>query len=352
MSEEAPARPRSVQSLANLLNGVEDASDGFADITPEDPIKLSWIDIRHQVKPPRPGLWSRLFKPSVYKKWKLNEGKEILHGVLGDIEPGHIIAMMGGTGAGKSTMLNILAGRLSWGEASGLVLANGQARNPNSWRRLASYVEQKDELDPTLTVEEILRFFTFIKLADKKFDKTVKEKKVQKLLKTLELESLANHPVTTLSDGQKKLLSIGIELAGERRIIFLDEPTTGLDSVTSMDIVMMLKKLAVKYDLSIVMTIHQPRSEILEIFDRILLLAQGSTVYYGDLDDILEHLIEFTGTPIPAHENPADYSNSAIRCLDLLCCSYGHDKFGLAKEDNNGEESEKNRQPCARMEKD
>jgi ABC-type multidrug transport system ATPase subunit len=313
MSEEVPARPRSVQSLIGLFSGIDDAFDGFADITPDDPIRLSWIDIRHRVKPSKPGLWSRLFRPAVYKKWKLNEGKEILHGVLGEIEPGQIVAMMGGTGAGKSTMLNILAGRLSWGEASGLVRANGRARNPTNWRRLASYVEQKDELDPTLTVEEVLRFFTFIKLPDKKYDRTIKEKKVQKLLKTLELESVADHQVTTLSDGQRKLLSIGIELAGERRIIFLDEPTTGLDSVTSMDIVMMLKKLTIKYDLSIVMTIHQPRSEILEIFDRILLLAQGSTIYYGDLDDILQHLIEFTGTPIPAHENPADYSNSAVR---------------------------------------
>lgn len=317
MADEAPGRARSVQSLITLLSDIENSNNDIANITPDDKIKLSWIDIRHRVKPAKPGLWTRLFKPSKFKEWKMNEGKEILHGVLGEIEPGQMIAMMGGTGAGKSTMLNILAGRISWGEADGIVRANGQARNPKSWRRLASYVEQKDELDPNLTVEEILRFFTFIKLSGTKYDKETKERKVEKLIRTLELEAVATHRVTTLSDGQKKLLSIGIELAGERRIIFLDEPTTGLDSVTSMDIVIMLKKLAEKYRLSIVMTIHQPRSEILEIFDKILLLAQGSTVYYGDLDEILEHLLEFTGTPIPAHENPADYSKKSCGMITL-----------------------------------
>lgn len=310
MAEEAPGRARSVQSLITLLSDIEDSNNEIANITPDDPIKLSWIDIRHRVRPPKPGLWTRLFKPAKFKEWRANEGKEILHGVLGEIEPGQIVAMMGGTGAGKSTMLNILAGRSSWGEAEGIVRANGQARNPKSWRRLASYVEQKDEIDPTLTVAEVLTFFTLIKLSSSKYDKETKERKVKKLIKTLELESVADHRVSTLSDGQKKLLSIGIELAGERRIIFLDEPTTGLDSVTSMDIVVMLKKLAEKYRLSIVMTIHQPRSEILELFDKILLLSQGSTVFYGDLDEILEHLLDFTGIPIPAHENPADYSKA------------------------------------------
>ena len=109
-----------------------------------------------------------------------------------------------------------------------------------------------------------------------------------------------------ISGGERKRVSIGVELVSDPRLIFLDEPTSGLDAFTAHYIVESIKRLAEDEFRTILMTIHQPRANILQLFDKILLLSQGKTVFFGNLDDALAHF-EKCGYECPRHDNPADF---------------------------------------------
>jgi ABC-type multidrug transport system ATPase subunit len=206
----------------------------------------------------------------------------------------------------------VLAGRSEWGTPSGLVRINGSPRDPQAWPWLVSYVEETSLFDDKLTARELIQFNTRTRLSSKHFTRTQKDHKAEGILKSLGLIDIADKPTQLLSDGQKKLLSIGIELAGERRLIFMDEPTTGLDSRSAVNLVKILGELAKQYQLSILMSIHQPREKILQHFDRVLLMSHGNSVYYGSQSELIAHLVNSTGIHLPEHENPGDYSTSMI----------------------------------------
>jgi ABC-type multidrug transport system ATPase subunit len=240
----------------------------------------------------------------------------ILEGVLGEVRPGQMIALMGASGAGKTTLLNILAGRIVDGKPGGTVQVNGKHRDPKVWRRITSYVEQFDLLDGNLTVREMILFAAKIKLPDDLYTSAEKEAKADKLIKTLGLSHVANVRIDDgkghrISGGQMKRVSIALEMISERQLIFLDEPTTGLDASTSMELMQNIRELTTEYDLSVIMSIHQPRSSILGLFDRILLLSQGKTIFFGTMKEILEHF-EINGFKCGDDENPADFSTFLV----------------------------------------
>lgn len=97
-------------------------------------------------------------------------------------------------------------------------------------------------------------------------------------------------------------------------VLFLDEPTSGLDAFTAINLIKTLKKFAVMHKTIVIMTIHQPRTDILECLDKILLLSMGKTVWYGKTDNALTHF-EKLGYKIPANTNPSDFF-SDISTLD------------------------------------
>lgn len=189
---------------------------------------------------------------------------------------------------------------------------NGKPRNPRSWKKLTSFVEQFDILDGNLTVREMIHFAAHIKLPDDIYSSNEKIRKAEKLIEALGLSHIANCKIddgsgNRISGGQRKRVDIAIELISEKKLIFLDEPTTGLDAATSVSFINTIQNLVREYNLSVIMSIHQPRSSILEQFDKILLLSQGMTIYFGTLKEILDHFEE-SGYKCPYDENPADFS--------------------------------------------
>lgn len=328
MNPEGKVLPvQSVQNLSEFLQEAaevsvdETSSNGNAVFTKDDYVRLSWADIRVANKSCKPSKW---LHPRQHKFWMAEEEQEILHGIVGEIQPGQIIAIMGGSGAGKSTLLNTLAGRLPRGRATGVVLVNGKKRDPKNWRSLVSYLHHSEFLDESLTVQETLDFHIKLKTSASRYNREEKDRKVAKLIGLLGLEGLEACPIGELSDGHRKLVTIGAELAGERRILFLDEPTTGMDSSTAEDIVRLLRSLARRYSLSIILTIHQPKAKTLELFDRLLLLSQGQTMFYGCLPEALEHIKRMTGRAPEPHENPADF------IIDATNLVWGNDETQAA----------------------
>jgi ABC-type multidrug transport system ATPase subunit len=219
-----------------------------------------------------------------------NIKKEILRDITGIIPHGKVTAIMGASGAGKTSLLNIMACRIdksSTVSISGQLLVNGKPYDFNNFGDFANYVMQTDILMQTLTVRETLEFAVALKL-----NVGVEERnaKIMKLIHDLKLEKcvdvlVGGTELKGISGGEKKRTSIAFELISDPQVLFLDEPTSGLDSLTAYVIVWYMKRLASKQNKTIAMTIHQPSSDIYQLFDRLILLVAGKLVYQGSASE-------------------------------------------------------------------
>lgn len=195
--------------------------------------------------------------------------KTILHDVSANMPRGTLTAIIGGSGSGKTTMLNTMAERIKSRRLTitGNTLFNGQ-RGINSIR--SAYVMQQDVLLPTLTVRETLQYSANLRLppptteAERK--KVVEEAILELSLKECADTRIGNNIHKGCSGGEKRRTSIGVQLLSNPSVLFLDEPTTGLDATSAFQLVRTLKSLAGK-GRTIITTIHQPRSEIWGLFD-------------------------------------------------------------------------------------
>jgi len=238
--------------------------------------------------------------------------KQIIKDVDLIVRPGQLLAIMGPSGSGKTTLINLIAGRVTGGERKGDVYFNGQA-NPSNRQKFVSYVMQSDCLLDFLTVEETLRLNAALKL--KKCSKYERNDRVERVINELGLDRCRRTLVggsasKGISGGEKKRVSIAIELLDDPALLCLDEPTSGLDAALAYDMLKLLVQLA-RAGRTIICTVHQPRSQVFALFDQLLLLSRGSVVYQGPAvkaDEWFEQL----GYPCPAHFNPADF------LLDLL----------------------------------
>ena len=224
-----------------------------------------------------------------------------------------LLAIMGSSGAGKTTLLNFLAGRIQVGrsvEQSGSVTENGRPRNA-SWRRTAGYVEQNDIMYGLLTVQETIQF-----AADFKLPHTISpgEKRaiVDLVIDILGLNSvrysrIGDETNRGISGGEKKRVAIGIELVTFPGLLFLDEPTTGLDSTTAQKLIGTLKLMADKMEMTIILAIDQPRTTILDMFTGVVFLSQRRLIFNGRIDAFLQHIDATLGIKCPERENPADF---------------------------------------------
>ena len=203
-----------------------------------------------------------------------------LHNFSFNLESGQLVAIMGGSGVGKSTLLGIMNGNILPDEGS--ITVNGYPLDAPEARQLIGFVPQDDLLIEELTVYQNLWFtarLCFARLSD-----TEIKERVDDVLKELDLEGIKDLEVgspirKTISGGQRKRLNIALELIREPAILYLDEPTSGLSSSDSEKVIMLLKEQTHRGKL-VVVNIHQPSSEIYKLFDRLWLLDRGGYPIY------------------------------------------------------------------------
>ncbi|KAF6035126.1 ABCG2 [Bugula neritina] len=237
-----------------------------------------------------------------------SQPKVILQNVSGVFKPGTMNAIMGPTGSGKSTLLDILAERKHPSGLTGTVLIDGQPQPPD-FRLRSGYVVQDDVVMTTLTVRENLQFSADLRLS-KEVSHKERVDRVQAVINQLSLGNCAdtrigNEFIRGVSGGERKRCNIGMELIPSPGILFLDEPTTGLDASTAHSVMMLLKRLAASGS-TIIFSIHQPRYSIFKLCDTIMLLGNGRTVYHGPAHEGI-HFFRTIGYEIEEHDNPADF---------------------------------------------
>ncbi|XP_075224617.1 ATP-binding cassette subfamily G member 4-like isoform X2 [Lycorma delicatula] len=229
--------------------------------------------------------------------------RKIIKSISGCFKSGEMTAIMGPSGAGKSTLMNILVGYVTNG-VTGSILTNGFPRQIKLFNKLSSYIMQEDLLQPNLTVKESMVIAAKLKLGNELSDSD-KNAAVEEILKTLGLTACADTYTEKLSGGQRKRVSVGLELVNNPPVIFLDEPTTGLDIVTMNHCVQLLKNLS-RQGRTIVCTIHQPTASMFNMFDNVYMLAKGMCVYQGSSQQLVPFLAS-CGLQCPSSYNPADY---------------------------------------------
>ncbi|KAJ3412935.1 hypothetical protein HDV05_008723 [Chytridiales sp. JEL 0842] len=284
------------------------------------PTSLQFKDISYTVLSNKPISDSsespKLNLKDMFKK-KPQEKVKLLDSVSGSANPGQILAIMGPSGSSKSTLLDILAQRKGDSESlQGQILLNGQPpaprtklSTPNSYSLGIGYVTQDDIFIETLTVRETMLIAAELKLSET-INRKTKEAIVDRILEELGLGHTKNTKVggplvPGISGGEKRRLSIAIELISSPSILMLDEPTSGLSSSDAFAVIKTVRELA-RNGRTIVLTIHQPRSEILSLFDRILLLTKGKVAYYGAVDNIA-NFFSAHGFDCPFGFNLADF---------------------------------------------
>ncbi|CAH2076869.1 unnamed protein product, partial [Iphiclides podalirius] len=229
--------------------------------------------------------------------------RQILRNVSGEFRSGELTCILGPSGAGKSTLLNILAGYTAKG-VNGRITVNGHPREMRVFKKLSTYIMQDDLLQPRLTVSESMRVAADLKLG-KELGKAEKELIVEEILQTLGLWDHRNTKSERLSGGQYKRLSIALELVNNPPIIFLDEPTTGLDVVSIRQLVVLLRLLS-RQGRTIICTIHQPSASLFSLFDRVYIVSRGMCCYQGAAPLLVPFLTEI-GHICPSTHNPADF---------------------------------------------
>lgn len=256
-------------------------------------VDLAFSDVRYSVKE-----WSiRNLRP---------KRKEILHGVSGEFKAGELVAIMGPSGAGKSTLLNVLAAYTEKG-VEGQIIVNGKVRVPYSerWKKTSCYIQQEALMRSRITVGEAMTIAAHLKLGYS-ISSAYKHTQVLELLEMLGLSHCYDTLCGKLSGGQKKRLDVALELLSNPSVLFLDEPTTGLDSSSCSQCIALLKRLAKMERRTVICTIHQPSALLLEMFDSLYAVAAGYCIYRGPVKSLLPHMSSI-GVDCPPYHNPADF---------------------------------------------
>ncbi|CAK9041564.1 unnamed protein product [Durusdinium trenchii] len=245
----------------------------------------------------------------------------ILKRVTGIASPGRLTGVMGPSGSGKTTLLNVLSGRQRTSgysrtgsnkqevNFSGEVFARGRPVKTSFFRGKTAFVFQDNALMDSDTPREALQFSAYLRLS-RKVSKSKRDDLVEKLLDDLHLQDSSNvitgGPLRKgLSGGQQKRVAVGVELISNPQMIFLDEPISGLDSYNAFTLMQSLNKLS-RTGVPVVLTIHQPSSEIYDLIDDVIFLCKGDVIYQGPRWGLFSHF-EQLGFRCPANHNPADF---------------------------------------------
>ncbi|KAL2863800.1 putative ATP-dependent permease ADP1 [Aspergillus lucknowensis] len=239
-------------------------------------------------------------------------GREILTGIQGAAQPGQITAIMGASGAGKTTFLDLLARKNKRGVTQGEFYVNGEKVSDSDFKGMIGFVDQEDTMLPTLTVHETILTSALLRLP-RDMSRSAKEQRVFEVEKQLGIFQIKDQLIGSeegsgrgISGGEKRRVGIACELVTSPSILFLDEPTSGLDAFNAFNVVECLVTLAKTYNRTVIFTIHQPRSNIVALFDRLVLLANGKTVYSGPFSTCQQYF-DNSGYACPPGFNIADY---------------------------------------------
>lgn len=263
------------------------------------------------------------------RSWRLKweEDFTIIRPLSASFEPGILNVIMGPSGSGKTSLLRSMTRRLKTDfktryKCSGEMLLNGAAPSDEVVRSVCAYVAQDDDaLLPSLTVRETLRFAAGLRLPSW-MSREEKENRADAVMHQLSLKDCANTLIGSeflkgISGGEKRRVSIGVQILTNPSVIFLDEPTSGLDAFSTISVVDVLLRLA-QEGRTIVMTLHQCRSDLFANFGKVLLLARGgSSVYAGPGNEMLDYFAA-QGYKCPHNTNPADFALDLIT-VDLQC---------------------------------
>ncbi|KAK9774314.1 putative P-loop containing nucleoside triphosphate hydrolase protein [Seiridium cardinale] len=251
--------------------------------------------------------------------------RNLVDNVDGIVKAGEICALMGPSGSGKTTLLNVLAHRNANAQSiSGTVLVNGSRLSIPKFREITCFVEQEDALIGSLTVRETLNFASRLSTSSRTLSKNERIARIDGLLEAFGLRDQANTLIGTpirkgISGGQKRRVGVASQLITSPKILFLDEPTSGLDSTASWEVVNYLKNVARRNNLIVIASIHQPSTSTFDLFDKLLLLSQGKTHYFGPIPQLTEHYAQ-AGQAIPLHTNAAEW------LLELVNIDFASDR--------------------------
>ncbi|XP_059432253.1 ABC transporter G family member 5-like [Corylus avellana] len=240
--------------------------------------------------------------------------RQVLKAVNCRAKPWEILAIVGPSGAGKSSLLEILAGKLTPQSAS--IFVNQKPINKAHFKKTSGYVTQKDTLFPLLTVEETLMFSAKLRL---RLPPAELSSRVKSLIQELGLSRVAgarvgDDRVRGISGGEKRRVSIGVDVVHDPKVLILDEPTSGLDSTSALQIIDMLKTMAETRGRTVILSIHQPGFRIVKLFNTILLLANGCVLHHGAVDQLGVNL-RLMGLELPLHVNVVEF---AIESIDTI----------------------------------
>lgn len=271
----------------------------------------------------------------VDSKTDKNLKEPILNNITGMVKPGEILAIMGGSGAGKTTLLDILAMKSKMGKIEGGIKINGNLISKKIYSKIVGFVDQNDFLLPTLTVYETVLNSALLRLP-RNMTLHAKKKRVYQVLEELRIldikdRIIGNELERGISGGEKRRVSIACELVTSPLVLFLDEPTSGLDANNASNVVECLVRLAKTYNRTIILSIHQPRSNIFNLFDKLVLLSEGELIYSGETIGINEFLYNY-GYKCPKNYNIADY---------LIDITFDNQERRFIKTNNNDIETNK-----------
>jgi ABC-type multidrug transport system ATPase subunit/ABC-type multidrug transport system permease subunit len=238
-------------------------------------------------------------------KKKKTEPKVILKGITTEIKRGQMTAIIGPSGSGKTTMMNYLSGRQDYSQNfktfCHYYINKTEINDISDFKNIIGYVLQEDIMDTRMTPRELFHFYLKMRKNIEK-EKVDQKEVVNDMIDLLALSKCADTKVGDvftrgLSGGEKKRTSIGIELISNPNLLFLDEPTTGLDSTTALNVMETVRDLKQR-GITIISTIHSPSEKILRLFDKIIILCEGNLVFDGPPDKIEGYLssLDFKST--------------------------------------------------------
>jgi ABC-type multidrug transport system ATPase subunit len=237
----------------------------------------------------------------------------ILKSVSSFIEKGTMTAIIGPSGSGKTTLMNFLSGRSYTSNLvkSGMLSVNGnQIENMGPLKHIIGYVTQEDILQEELTVRQTLESYCVLR--------NIKQKKEwsQHIIDKLQLQKCADTQVggsliRGVSGGEKKRVSIGVELVSSPSLLFMDEPTTGLDAYTAFEVMKLMSDIKNQEEMTVISILHQPSNQILDLFDKVIILCDGMIVFDGPPKEI-NNRIKTLGFQMPKFSNGIEYLLEAI----------------------------------------
>ena len=280
-------------SVVNPVAVVASQSSTASSSLPFQPVSLSFEDITYEVTVAKGAI------------------KPLLRGISGAARPGTLTALMGASGAGKTTLLDVLAFRKTTGKVGGKVLLNGEPATAAVFARLAGFAEQDDIHMDYCTVREAVAFSAAMRLPASVAARA-REAFVDEVMQLLELAPIAGRRTGSLAQGERKRLTIAVEMASNPSILFLDEPTTGLDARAAAVVMRVIRNVA-NTGRTVVATIHQPSAEVFFGFDALICLVPGGVeAYVGKLGakaaDLEAFLAAVPGVrALPSGVNPATW---------------------------------------------